>query len=1268
MMARPRRTVPMAHYLRRLVWLAILPLMLLAMLLATDTLRRLRVADDRSGHMLATQLARQFDQLVHQRTMGLEMLAASPLLDEWRLADFHRLAQTFARQFGSALVLTDGKGQMLLHTSVPFGQPLPPLPKPSGRAAVPAALASKHAEVGDVFVGPIAKVPLVAVAVPVVRNGKVERLLLTTIDARVFQAQIDQAGLPDGWHVALLDSQQAVIAGGFGLGANATAADEGGKRFTRTVGAAPWILHVDESAAARRGPLLTTMAGLLLAIGVATALGRLGSGVGGRRLSSAVAQLALPGESRASVVAITEIESARETIDAAVDEQRRMLLALHEASQRFATLFENAPVAMVVGALTDRRLTEVNSAFERLTGYVRNDVLGRPSEELDLWVEPAIRNDTILRLQEQGSTPVVEAQLRRREGDIIDVSFSSCRVEIAGQPHFVAMIVDTTQLQGARRALERQQVELEALVTRRTADLEAANVALLERAAAISALYDGAPCGYHSLAPNGTISAVNATELEMLGYARDEYIGQPVVRFMTPASRDLFAQRYASFMASGSVREVEFDYLRKDGSVLPVLVSAVLVRDAGGKHISNRAVMLDNSERKKRDQQIAAMQLELARRADEAEAANRAKSAFLANMSHEIRTPMNAIIGLTHLLARDATEPLQRNRLAKVDGAARHLLQVINDILDLSKIEAGKLVLEDTEFDLDDLLSKAFALVEGTARAKGLELVLDTDHTPSRLRGDPTRLSQALVNLLSNAVKFTSTGWVRLAVQPVSREDDVVMLRFEVRDTGEGIAPEVLPHLFNAFKQADSSTTRRHGGTGLGLALSRHVAHMMGGDVDVDSQPGVGSTFSLTVRLRAAAGLEAQDVVLPLAGGRVLLVDDLPEALQSMRDQLRMLGMNVSAFATPHAALQATADESSAGRAFDLVVLDWRMGPPDGLALLDHLRQFRGLSSTPAVLVTAHDDDTLQSQAKAAGFDAVLVKPITASALHETLQRLRRGASMSHGPFERPAQMGALLRTQHTGRRVLLAEDNAINREVAMELLSSVGLVVEVAEDGLQAVEMALSGHFDLVLMDMQMPELDGLDATRRLRAGGQVSLPVVAMTANAFGEDRTACLAAGMNDHLAKPVDPERLYATLHRWLPQSEPVSVDTFRAAPKSLPMDRAVPLHDRLATIEGLDIAQALVNVGGQFEVLRRVLERFVQTYFDGTGPLTSELAHSMRGACAAIGAVDVYAAVRAYELAAGRANADELRQLEHAVTHGLTILTRRLQEELGRPLV
>ncbi|MDE2504584.1 MAG: PAS domain S-box protein, partial [Burkholderiales bacterium] len=788
--------------------------------------------------------------------------------------------------------------------------------------------------------------------------------------------------------------------------------------------------------------------------------------------------------------------------DEDVTEQRRMIESLREASQRFATLFESAPVAMVAGDLQDLRLSEVNAAFETLTGYTREQVTGRDSLEIELWVDPAFRQGALRELRQRGALAPAPGRLRRRDGVCIDVSLSSCRVEIAGRPQFVSMIVDITPQQQARRALERQQEELESLVARRTAELEAANAALVERAQSIAELYDDAPCGYHSLAPDGSVCAVNATELAMLGYAREEFVGQPIERFMTPESRALFQRRYAQFLASGSARDLDFDFVRKDGSVLPVLLNAVVVRDAEGRHVSSRAALVDNSERKARERQIAAMQDELARRAEEAETANRAKSAFLANMSHEIRTPMNAILGLSYLMARDTAEPLQRARLAKVDAAARHLLQVINDILDLSKIEAGKMVLESIEFSLDELLARAFELVEGPARSKGLELVLDTDHTPARLRGDPTRLAQALINLLANAVKFTASGWVRLAVEPVPSHGDGLLLRFEVRDTGEGIAPEGLRDLFAAFEQADSSTTRRHGGTGLGLALTRHIARMMDGEVGVESRVGEGSRFWFTARLQAAAEAPAPAPLLPLAGRRALLVDDLPEALQSMRDQLHILGLGVSAHASPQAALRALADEAAPGLDYELVVLDWRMGPPDGIELLGLLRALPGMAGTPALLVTAYDDERLRERARDAGFQAVLVKPITTSTWHDALQRLRRGAGLPLHARARDQRLEQLLRARHEGRRVLLAEDNPINCEVAVELLSSVGLTVEVAADGLQAVDKVLAGAFDLVLMDMQMPELDGPGATRRLRAAGRNGLPIVAMTANAFGED----------------------------------------------------------------------------------------------------------------------------------------------------------------------
>ncbi len=375
----------------------------------------------------------------------------------------------------------------------------------------------------------------------------------------------------------------------------------------------------------------------------------------------------------------------------------------------------------------------------------------------------------------------------------------------------------------------------------------------------------------------------------------------------------------------------------------------------------------------------------------------RTKSEFLATMSHEMRTPMNAVIGLTHLLHRDATDPAQAARIARVGDAAQHLLHIINNVLDMSRIEAGNLSLEAIDFDVDAVLARCCALLDGSARAKGVALLRDTPGLPPRLRGDPTRLSQALVNLLGNAVKFTERGTVTLSCRVLATNEHETRLLFEVHDTGIGISPERMERIFEAFEQGDSSTTRRYGGSGLGLSITRHLAMLMGGEVGVSSELGKGSTFWLTVTLQA-----------PQPGG-ARTAD--PEALRRLESQLR---------------------------------------------------------------------------------------------------------------------------ARHGGARVLLAEDDLVNQEVATVLLGNVGLAVDVAHHGAQAVEMAGKGHYALILMDMQMPVMDGLQASRALRVLPHLhKVPIVAMTANAFSEDREACLAAGMNDHVSKPVEPQVLYEVLLRWLP---------------------------------------------------------------------------------------------------------------------------------------
>ncbi len=523
----------------------------------------------------------------------------------------------------------------------------------------------------------------------------------------------------------------------------------------------------------------------------------------------------------------------------------------------------------------------------------------------------------------------------------------------------------------------------------------------------------------------------------------------------------------------------------------------------------------------------------LARSRDDAETANRAKSAFVANMSHEIRTPLNGILGLAYLLARDARDALQRERLDKIGEAGQHLLRIINDVLDLSKIEAGKLTLEESDFSLDSLLSGACDMVGERAQAKGLELVVDTDHLPQRLRGDPTRLSQMILNLLANAVKFTDSGWVRLKGDLLDDRDGRVQVRFEVHDTGPGIAAEGQAALFNAFEQGDNTTTRRFGGTGLGLSLTRNLAAAMGGEVGVVSAPGAGSTFWFTAWLAHAARGDETSTLAPMKAMRVLLVDDLPEAAIVIGNYLASMGMLVDLQASGEAALQRVAAEMAQGRPYDLMLVDSSTRCDDGAPTVVRLRALMGDGMPPCVLLCSSAEGLEGDRQHGVKVDAVLDKPVTASALHDVVARIlyRQGGARADSAIVRDASED-LVRERHAGQSVLLAEDNIINRLIARELLTNAGLVVEEAENGAVAVELAAMRRWDLILMDMQMPVMDGLDAARAIRERDG-AVPIIAMTANAFVEDRDACLEAGMDDHIAKPVNPAALYAILMRWLP---------------------------------------------------------------------------------------------------------------------------------------
>jgi two-component system, sensor histidine kinase and response regulator len=875
----------------------------------------------------------------------------------------------------------------------------------------------------------------------------------------------------------------------------------------------------------------------------------------------------------------------------------------------------------IFGTDAEGRCSFANEAAQKMLGYGLDEMLGQSVHELfhhsHADGSSYEQNDCpMYHSFALGTTGYREDEvLWRKDGSSFDVAYTS--VPMRKDDAVVGAVVvfrDITERKKAEDALQEREYRLKTILTTSNE-------------------------GFWGVDNDARTLAVNHAMCEILGRSEEEILGRTVFEFLDEENLAIMREQLRR-RARGETGAYEVAISRPDGSKLPCLFNATPFYDKSGAKTGSFAMVTNITDRKKMEDELIVAR-------DRAELATRAKGDFLANMSHEIRTPMNAILGMTHLALKTDLTPKQKDYLNKIHLSANSLLGIINDILDFSKIEAGKLDMESIGFNLDEVLDNLATLVTVKAHEKeGLEVLFRTDSkVPRTLVGDPLRLGQVLVNLANNAVKFTQQGEIVVSTELVSLGEKTAEIKFAVRDTGIGLTREQIERLFTSFSQADSSVTRKYGGTGLGLTISKRLVEMMGGEVWVESTPGVGSTFFFTTvfGIGREAG-KARHVPPPdLRGIKALVVDDNSTSREIFQGMLESFSFDVTLAASGEEGLEEIG-KSVGGRPYDLVVMDWKMPGIDGIEASKRIKHDSRLDRVPAiVLVTAYGREEVVWQAEAAGLDGFLIKPVSPSVMFDTImQAMAKDAPRELRPVDRKEQALTMLKGLE-GALVLLVEDNEINQQVAMEILADAGVIVSLANNGQEAVDAVNTNRFDAVLMDVQMPVMDGYTATRTIRRNPRFrDLPIIAMTAHAMAGDQEKSTAAGMNDHVTKPINPEQLFATLAKWIMAPElpggkegvPEPTPHETAAEADMRSAAASSTEVRLpASLDGFELAEGLQRLRGNELLYRKLLLSFAGKYIQTAGDIrhalesgdyhkAHELVHDIKGLAGSLAALQL----------------------------------------------